>query len=103
MDFEKLEKYNLFIGLNDKDLKKQVIKTSKAKTIISQICGDCTMSDCVGTYTHNDGTRIKENTIKVELLFKSEPEVIDYCNILKQVLNQESIAVSQEIVKSALI
>lgn len=47
-------KFNLYIGLNDKDTK--------------QIVGDCTITEGKGVYTHTDGTRVLETTPLVQII-----------------------------------
>ena len=100
---EKLNKFNLYVGLNDKDTKYQTIPTEQAKDIVNSICGDCSIQEITGYYTHENGEKVKENTLKVELLFKDFDEVKLYVTDLKRLLNQESIAVSQEVTMSALM
>ena len=102
MDFEQLAKYTLYIGLNDKDSKKQQVNRKDAEQLISQIVGDCTMSDCKGIYTHEDGDRVNENTLKVEILFKTDAQVSGYCDLIKELLNQESIAITKSYEMSCL-
>lgn len=97
-----ISKYNLYVGLNDKTTKKQEVTTDCAKDIVNKVCGDCSIQEIVGYYTHENGEQVKENTLKVELLFKSEDEVRLYCQDLKKLLNQESIAVNKEVSMSAL-
>lgn len=100
---EKLNKFSLYVGLNDKDLKYQTIPTEQAKNIVNNVCGDCSIQEITGYYTHENGEKVKENTLKVELLFKEFDEVKLYVTDLKRILNQESIAVSQEVTMSALM
>ena len=50
-------KFNLYIGLNDKDTKQQEILTTDAYKIVGGIVGDCTITEGKGLYTHTDGTR----------------------------------------------
>ena len=100
---EKLNKFNLYVGLNDKKLKYQTIPTEQAKDIVNNVCGDCSIQEITGYYTHDNGEKVKENTLKVELLFKDFDEVKLYVTDLKRLLNQESIAVSQEVTMSALM
>ena len=99
---ENLEKFNLYVGLNDKDSKVQEIDTERAKDIVNRVCGDCSIQEITGYYTHDNGEQVKENTLKVELLFKQESDVRLYCQDLKKLLNQESIAVNKEVTPSAL-
>lgn len=99
---EQLNKFNLYVGLNDQTTKKQEVTTDYAKDIVNNVCGDCSIQEITGYYTHDNGEKVKENTLKVELLFKSEDEVRLYCQDLKKLLNQESIAVNKEVSMSAL-
>ena len=103
MNIQTIQKHVLYIGLNDKDLKKQIVSTSIAKKLISKIVGDCTISDAIGTYTHDDGTVVNENSLRVEILFKQDEEVIKDAKILKELLNQESIGFEKALVNSTLI
>ena len=103
MSYEKLEKHTLLIGLNDKDTKKQIIKTSRAKSLIAQVCGDCTMIDCTGVYTHNNGVQVKEKSVKVEMLFKNDNDVNEYAKALKKILNQAEIYIVKDYIMSAAI
>ena len=77
-------KFTLLVGLKDKDTKKQIISRSKASSIIEKIVGDCTISEATGYYTHDNGEKVKENSLRVEILFKSTEEVLVYCNSIKK-------------------
>lgn len=100
---ERLKKHTMLIGLNDKDLKKQVINTEKAKEVVMSIVGDCTISNAVGRYTHTDGTTVTEQSLRVEMLFKADNEVLSFCHAIKKALNQESIALSTTCEESMLV
>ena len=97
------KKYTLLIGLNDKDTKTQIISLKRAKQLVVDTCGDCTISKANGHYTHEDGTKVNENTLRVELLFKADNEVLSMCKKLKKELNQESIALSYSYENSMLV
>ena len=99
----KLLRHTLIVGLNDKDTKKQVCNRQKAKNIIMDIVGDCTISDATGHYTHEDGSTVNEKSIKVELLFKADNQVIDFAKRIKKEFNQESIALVKDYIESTLI
>lgn len=95
-----LTKYNLYIGLNDKDSKQQEISTLDAYKIV----GDCTIQEARGLYTHRDGTKVLEATLIVQVIdFDNTLDIIPVVNSLKSALNQESIAVIREQVDSKLI
>ena len=100
---EQLNKFNLYVGLHDKTTKKQEVTTEDAKDIVNNVCGDCSIQEITGYYTHDNGEKVKENTLKVELLFKSEDEVRLYCQDLKKLLNQESIICESTMTNSAML
>lgn len=89
---------NLYIGLNDKDTKRQKISNLDAKTEISRILfkyfpDGFTLQECQGMYRHKDGTVVCENTIKVILLYNIKEIIFEVIQDLKCELNQECIAV----------
>ena len=102
-----MEKFILYLGLNDKDTKVQKIDTAKAHEICEHILlhytAGGTVSEVKGIYTHNDGTSIIENTLKIELLFTTEDTVKLLAEKLKEVFNQESIAVQKQPIDSYLV
>ena len=102
MKLERITRYTLYVGLNDKDEKIQLIPAERAEEIIMEIVGDCSIERIRGCYSHEDGTRVFENTLKVSILFRSEAEIEQYVAAIKRRLNQESIAVCREITESAL-
>ena len=99
----KIKKHTLYVGLNDKDTKTQLVNINKAKSIIADIVGDCTLSEATGIYTHENGEKVTETSIRVELLFKGDNEVISFCKQIKKELNQESIALVSSYENSTLI
>ena len=89
---------NLYIGLNDKDTKRQELTNLDAKAEISTILfkyfpNGFTVQECQGMYRHEDGTVVCENTIKVILFDYNIGLVLDAVEDLKEKLNQECIAV----------
>lgn len=91
---------NLYIGLNDKDTKRQELSNLEAKAEISAILFKhfpygFTLQECQGMYKHNDGTVVCENTIKVILFDYNIGLVPDAVKDLKEKLNQECIAVER--------
>ena len=98
-----MKQFTIMVGLNDKDTKKRVINRNKAKETLMNICGDCTISDAVGHYTHEDGQQVIEKSLRVEILFKELEDVIGYCEQIKKELNQESVALSFQEINSMLV
>lgn len=106
-------KVTLFIGLNDKDTKKQEVETSICKQVIlygllNHDFEGATITLAEGIYTHKENkTIVVENTFKVELLcFEDESDfmkkVYSFATLVKKALNQESIAISKEYIESKL-
>ena len=94
-------KYNIYIGLNDKDSKKQEVSTRKAKEEVIKILNDnnitgLTMYEVTGVFKHETGEVVFEKSLKVELLEVEEEEVLKSIQELKRALNQESIMLEKE-------
>ena len=94
-------KYNVYIGLNDRDSKKQEISTRKAKQEAIKILNNnnitgLTMYEVTGVFKHEDGTMTFEKSLKVELLEVEEEDVLKSIEELKKALNQESILLEKE-------
>ena len=99
-----LTKYVMLIGTADKDLKYQTIPTEQFKETINRVCGDCSIFEGItGYYSHEDGTKVKEDTLRVELLFKDDAEVRLMAQELKKELNQESIVLERLMTNSMLV
>lgn len=105
-------KTSLYVGLNDKDTKKQIIIDSVAKEVIIYAIVkqklDFTLFECNGVYTHENGVSVIEKSFKIELLcFENEKtfneKILQVVKDLKIMLNQESIAVTREYIESELL
>lgn len=102
-----MEKFTLYLGLNDKDTKTQKIGTIEAYKICNNILmnytNGATIFEASGLYKHEDGAIVVEKTLRIELLFVNEQTVKLIVEQLKQVFNQESIAVQSEVINSKLM
>lgn len=102
-----MEKFILYLGLNDKDTKKQEINTIEAYKIVNNVvnnyCDGATIYECQGIYKHDNGTIVFEKTLKIELMFVDRLTVVSLVKDLKEIFNQESIVLQKEIVESELI
>lgn len=99
-----MNKITLYIGLNDKTLKRQIVDTVEATKIVYNIILDCsdggTIYNAMGIYKHDDGTVVIENTLRVEL-FNVDPAIVDGIIYRSKIaLNQESIIKQTETVTS---
>lgn len=101
-----MEKFTLFIGLNDKDSKVQEIPTDIAvKMVYNALCKqgiECITYDIKnGVYKHDNGDIVFENNIIVEMFFVENIQVVRALNEIKTILNQESILLVTEMVQGA--
>lgn len=102
-----MEKFTLYLGLNDKDTKTQKINTLEAYKIVTNLLaadfGGGTIYEARGIYKHDDGTIVIETTLRIEILFATRDQVLDLIATLKKLFNQESIALQTETIDSTLI
>lgn len=101
-----IKKYTLYLGLNDKDTKRQEVSTIEAYKIITNILasdfGGGTIYEAKGIYKHDDGKVVIENTLRIEILFADEKAIRKLVGDLKKMFNQESVAVQAEEIESDL-
>lgn len=106
-----MTKYNLTIGLLDKDSKVQEIGTVHATKLITRIViakiGFGTILDANGVYTHDDGTIVTEPSIRIEILDTEgtidKDKIVELASELKVALNQESILFEQQVITGEFI
>lgn len=101
-----MDKYILYVGLNDKDTKTQKIDTLSAYNLTNNILLNyvegATVTQSKGIYKHNNGNVVIENTLVIELLFTDKITVETIAKELKMALNQESIAIQKQTIESYL-
>ena len=97
-----MKKVTMYIGLNDKDTKQQKISTIEAykmcQNVFADFFGGSTIFDGKGTYTHENGEMVFENTLVCIVYTDNMDNVKKAATTIKTVLNQESIAI--EVVES---
>lgn len=102
-----IEKFTICLGLNDQMTKRQEIETVNAYKIVSNMIaasfGGGSIYSGTGIYKHEDGTIVEENNFKIELLFADRADVLRFCQDLKIVFNQESVALQYDRIESELI
>ena len=101
------------IGLNDKDLLKQVINTEEAIKKIKQVLfyngfNYITITEGAGVYVmESNGAQVQEKTIIIDIIesfkdhLKHRKQVLNVIKDLKEVLNQESIGLCISITKAS--
>ena len=102
-----MEKFTLYLGLNDKDRKVQLISTLEAykvcMNVLKNYTNGATIFEANGLYKHDNGEFVIEKTLRIELLFINKKEVVELVEELKKIFNQESIAVQEEKITSELM
>ena len=101
-------KYNIYIGLNDKDSKKQEVSTRRAREEVIKILNNnnitgLTIYEVMGVFKHDTGEVVYEKSLKIELLEVKKEEVLRSVEELKKALNQESILLEEEEKKISFI
>lgn len=102
-----MNKFTLYLGLNDKDKKQQLISTIEAYKICNNILlhytDGATIFEANGIYKHDNGQYTIEKTLRIELLFIEEKDVKEIVKSLKQAFNQETIAIQKQMINSYLL
>lgn len=102
-----MNKTTLYIGLNDKDTKRQEIETLEASKIVTRLlvdlCGGGTIYNATGIYTHDNGEIVIENTLRVEIIEADPDAVLTVCRRIKTALNQETVIAQTEAINTIAI
>lgn len=88
----------LYIGMFDKDTKKQEYPIENFIKILDSYFDYYTLTQSQGRYKHEDGTIINEPTLKVEVLLDnlSHNSIFNIVELIKDRLNQECIMVTTQ-------
>ena len=103
-----MNKFNLYVGLNDKDTKKQEIATLEAYKVVTNIIASndvtgFTIYEANGYYVHDDKSISIEKSLKIEMMFIELEVIQNIIKDIKKALNQESIILQTEKIKSELV
>ena len=94
-----MKKHVMCVGLLDKDSKMQEVNTldafKVASNIFAQTTGGATITEGRGVYTHNDGTVVIEPTLVCTIYGADLKAVKLAADMIKTVLNQESVAIEE--------
>lgn len=103
-------KKTIYLGLNDKDTKTQLINTLEAYKVINNLItkdfDGGTIFEAQGIYKHDDGQVVIEKTLRIELLLFSDSDILkvdSFIKTIKKIFNQESVAVQTENITSELV
>ena len=96
--FEKGVKYEVFIGIKDKDSYQELFSVDDFKHILTEICTEKEISFSlltqVGGYTHQKGYTT-ETSLRIVLIGINEEEVHNLCERLKVIVNTDTILITK--------
>lgn len=99
-DLGKTEKYNIYIGMKDKDSLKQKFSRKDFINIIREVCANYkiafSMHEVYGGYMMCNGTFVSENSLVLSISGFSKEQVFKLAEELRIKLNQETILISME-------
>jgi len=96
--FERGTKYEIFIGVKDKDTYKEILDVNDFKRILIEICSEKNISFSLltqfGGYTHNKGYTT-ETSLRVIIIGITEDEVLRLGERLKEKVNTDTILITK--------
>ena len=103
----KQSKYEIIIGLKDKDTYEQMLPTSKFVEIVTSVCKSNRIGYSIhtldGGYIHENGTYIMEKSLNISLVYVTKKQALEIAKLLKDLFNQESVIVLEQSTDSYLI
>ena len=97
-------KYTIYIGTNDKDTYRQEIPAEQAREIVNEICSEhaegFTSVDAAGYWTDETDTLTSEDSFVYSFYGIDEETLMEIMDDILAELNQNSILVEHETVKS---
>ena len=96
--FEKGYKYEIFIGIKDKDSYEEILNVEKFKEILVEVCTESnicfSLLTQLGGYTHNKGYTT-ETSLRIIIIGISEDEIVLLGQMLKEKVNTDTILISK--------
>ena len=96
--FNKGAKYEIFVGLKDKDSYQEYFNVGDFKDILAEICTEKEISFSLltqlGGYSHNKGYTT-ESSLRVVLVGVEEDEVVRLGERLKEIINTDTILITK--------
>ena len=106
-EIKTLDRYQIYVGLNDKDVLKQLFSTEQFCRIAKLVCrnyvGAYSMNVIQGGYIHQNGDFTEENTIVLTLVDVSKEQVDEIAKDLCTFFRQESVMVNKDVISSYMI
>ena len=104
--FQKGVKYEIFIGIKDKDTYQEIFNVESFKNLLTEICVEKQISFSLltqlGGYTHNKGYTT-ETSMRVIIIGISEEELIPLGAKLKEMINTDTILITKTDIEYCLV
>lgn len=96
--FQKGIKFEIYIGLKDKDTYEELFNVDSFKKILTEICAEKNISFSMlkqlGGYTHNKGYTT-ETSLRIILIGINEDEIFLLGTKLKELINTDTILITK--------
>ena len=96
--FQKGYKYEIFIGIKDKDSYQEILNAESFKKILVEVCTEKQISFSLltqlGGYTHNKGYTT-ETSLRVIIIGINEDELMRLSLKLKELVNTDTILITK--------
>lgn len=106
IEFESKEKYDIYIGLKDKETYTEYLTTSDFKRVLENYCGENKIAFSLitlrGGYKHNKGY-VTENSLRVELVGADYQIAKKMAVWLKEKINTDTVMITKENVEAVYI
>lgn len=100
--FQKGIKYEIFIGLKDKDSYEEIFSVDSFKELLTEVCTEkqiCfSLLTQLGGYSHNKGYTT-ETSLRVIIIGINEEELIQLSLKLKEMINTDTILITKTEIK----
>ncbi len=97
----------IYVGLNDRETKKQKFDTDKYVGILKNVCRGYGVAFSFvleqGGYMHEDGAYTQENTLVLSLIDVDKKLIDEIARDLCVFFNQESVMITQDLVRTYFI
>lgn len=99
-------KYEIFIGIKDKDVYEEIVGVEDFKQILMEICSEnkigFSLLTQVGGYSHNKGYTT-ETSLRIVLIGISEEEAYNLGGRLKEIINTDTILITKTEIEYSFI
>ena len=104
--FEKALRYEIFIGIKDKDSYQEIITVDDFRNMLGQICAEKQLAFSLltqlGGYTHNKGYTT-ETSLRIVIIGADENEITILGERLKKKVNTDTILITKADIEYAFV